>query len=281
MAHPPPTRCAACRSPLDSLAAVASRQRGLATWDQILAAGYSEREVDGMVSRSEIGPAPMCEYRLAGTEVTWEQVLLSAVLSLGGKAVASHSSAARLWNFAYTPESAIEVTVGRSQRTTSRSIVLHRSRCFDESDVTHRSGIPCTSFERTLCDCTTLLSTFQLGRALDDGLRRGLVSLARLTDCAARLESGPRRRMSTVQQLLSQRDQAFVAGGSAAELRVVRGIAHASLRPAGTSPSSSVAGRQVAARLRVARARGVHRVLRPRVHSLPAPSPTTTNVSVC
>ncbi len=160
-------------------------------------------------------------YRLAGTSASWEQMLLAAVMSVGTDALASHSSAARLWNFAYTPESSIEVSVGRDRRTTSRGIRLHRSRCIHSSDGVQRLGIPSTTFERTLCDCSTVLSEMQLGRTLDDGLRRNVASLARLRDAAHRVESGPGRRMSIIRSLLSERGTEFVPGGSASELHVL------------------------------------------------------------
>jgi very-short-patch-repair endonuclease len=160
-------------------------------------------------------------YRLAGTEISWEQTLLSAVLSVGDGALASHSSAAQLWSFTYSPEAAIEVSVGRGRRSTSRGIVLHRSRCLQESDAARRRGIPCTSFVRTLCDCSTALSEFQLGRTLDDGLRRGVTTIAGLVDCARRLESGPGRHMSTIRALLVTRHRDFNPGGSASERRVL------------------------------------------------------------
>jgi hypothetical protein len=89
-------------------------------------------------------------------------------------------------------------------------------------DVTERTGVPCTSFERTLCDCTTILSPFQLGRVLDDGLRRNLASLDRLTKCVFRLDSGPGRRLRVIQGLLAERDESFDPGGSASELRVLQ-----------------------------------------------------------
>jgi len=120
---------------------------------------------------------------------------MSAVLSVGGDAVASHSSAARLWEFAHQPETAIEISVGRDRRTTSRGVRIHRSRHPKDADATQRVGIPCTTFERTLCDCSTELTEFQLGRSFDDGLRRGVASIARLSECARRLESGPGRHM--------------------------------------------------------------------------------------
>lgn len=203
------------------MSAVASKQRGLATWDQLVGAGFSERRIGLLVERGHLARVRPRVYRLAGTEISWEQTLLRAVLSVGGEALASHSSAARLWAFAYAPEASIEISVGRRQRAETRGLRLHRSRCLDETDAARRSGIPCTSFERTLCDCSTLLSEFQLGRTLDDGLRRGFASVERLGECARRLESGPGRHMSAIRALLATRHRDFIPGGSASERRVL------------------------------------------------------------
>ena len=98
-----------------------------------------------------------------------------------------------LWEFVHRPEDTIDVTL-ESEFTPKRR-GLHRTTILPDEDRTVRSDIPCTTFERTLCDCTTLLSPFQLGRVLDDGLRRGEASLAKLQKCAARLDSGPGRRL--------------------------------------------------------------------------------------
>jgi hypothetical protein len=214
---------------LQEVSVVASKQYGLATWHQLLDSGFSERRIHGLVDRGHLRRVRPQVYCLAGSPSSWEQALLAAVLSVGGRGIASHSSAARLWTFAHSPESRIEVTVGRERATTSKGIRLHRSRCLEESDTATRRGIRCSTFERTLCDCTTVLSEFQLGRTLDDGLRRGLASLSRLRDCARRLESGPGRRMSIIRSLLAQRGLEFVPGGSAAELRVLEVLRGTSL----------------------------------------------------
>jgi hypothetical protein len=84
-------------------------------------------------------------------------------------------------------------------------------------------------FERTLCDCTSQLTQFQLGRVLDDGLRRGVVSLERLERCTVRLDSGRGRRLTVVKSLLAQRDADFHPGGSASELDVLRVVREAGL----------------------------------------------------
>jgi hypothetical protein len=96
---------------------------------------------------------------------------MATVLVVGEGAVASHGSPARLWNFVHRPELGVDV-LSRSELG-SRRRGVHRTTILPDEDVSVRSGMPCTSFERTLCDCTTLLSRLQLGRVLDDGLRRG------------------------------------------------------------------------------------------------------------
>jgi len=217
------------RSTLRHLSVIASKQRGLVTWYQLAEVGLSRRSVRTLAERGHIARVRPRVYRLAGTEVSWEQTLLSAVLSIGGPALASHSSAARLWAFAYLPETRIEISTGRDRRAETDGVVLHRSRCLDESEAARRDGIACTSFERTLCDCSTLLSDFQLGRTLDDGLRRGVASIARVGECARRLESGPGRHMSTIRALLATRHADFKPGGSASERRVLDVLRTASL----------------------------------------------------
>jgi hypothetical protein len=214
---------------LQKLAGIASRQRGLTTWDQLLEAGFSQRRIATLVGRDYLTRVRPRVYRVAGSEISWEQTLLSAVLSVGGYALASHTSAARLWGFTHSPEPVIEISVGRERRTTSHGVALHRSRCLDRTDATRRHGIPCTSFARTLCDCSTVLSEFQLGRTLDDGLRRGVATVADLIECARRLESGPGRHMSAIRALLTTRHRDFVPGGSASERRVLDVLRSASL----------------------------------------------------
>ncbi len=159
-------------------------------------------------------------FGLVGSRDTWERGLSAVVLSVEG-AVASHASAARLWNFEARPEDRYEITAARDCWARLQGVVLHRSGTLSDEDVVRRSDIACTSFERTLCDCTALLSEYQLGRVLDDGLRRGVASLRRLSNCSERFESGPGRHMSIVRSLLAARGVGFNPGGSRSELYVL------------------------------------------------------------
>jgi len=208
---------------------VASSQWSLVTQAQLTDAGVSDGQRVNLLRSGLLRVVRRQVYALVGAPRSWQQIAMAAVLAAGDGAVASHATATRLWEFAYLPEESVDVTVERD--SPSRLAGMRRTTILPEMDVTERFGIPCTSFERTLCDRTTVLSPFQLGRVLDDGLRRKLASIEQLTSCVFRLDSGPGRRLRVVQQLLVERDSSFHPGGSASELRVLEVLKQAGVPP--------------------------------------------------
>ena len=203
-------------------------QRGLVTIEQLRGARIDDDRRYRLVKKKVLRRLRPSVYGIVGAPDTWERGLLALVLSTE-HAVASHASAARLWSFAVRPEDRYEITVPRSGPTRLPAGIVHRSDTLHDEDVRRRDGIPCTSFERTLCDCSALLSPSQLGRVLDDGLRRNVASLDRLKRCAERLESAPGRHMSGVRWLLAERGRGFHPGGSRSELLVLEVIREAGL----------------------------------------------------
>ncbi len=218
-------------SPLLAVAPLMAGQHGLVTRVQLLESGASERQVDRLVRTGELQRVRRGVYVPAGVPRSWSQALYAGVIAGGPGAVASHSSAARLWGFAYWPDAGFEITVPRGRAPRLEGIRVHSSCFLDASDVSERDGVPCSSFERALCDVTTQLSWLQTARTLDDGLRRNLASVERLRDCVLRLDSGPERRLSVVQGLLAERDATYDPGGSASELRILHAIRQAELPP--------------------------------------------------
>ena len=200
---------------------VLKSQHGLVTLCQLVDGGLTDDQVRGLVRRRLLRRLRPRVFGLVGAPESWERGLLAAVLSFDGS-VASHSAAARLWGFDPGPEHRYEVTISREKYVTMKGVTVHRSGTLVECrDLGVRTGVPCTTFERTLCDCTTILSLRQLGRVLDDGLRRSVASLARLRDCCERIESGPGRHMSAVRGLLVERGVGFNPGGSRSELQIL------------------------------------------------------------
>ena len=204
-------------APLESLFA---SQLGLVTMQQLLDEGVTVDRTHRFVRRKVLHRLRPRVYGLVGATDSWERGLLAVVLSVPGSA-ASHSSAARLWDFEPRPEDRYEITVKRECYVDMPGVVLHRSRTIGDLDVVNRNGFTLTSFERTLSDCTTLLSEHQLGRVLDNGLRRGVASLVRLHECSERNESGPGRHMSVIRSLLAERGIGFDPGGSRSELQLL------------------------------------------------------------
>jgi hypothetical protein len=210
---------------------IASGQWSLVTRQQLLDAEIPASKIASFLRSGVLRRAGSRVYATCGSPRSWEQNVLASVLSVGAGAVASHATAARLWQFSHLPMDRMDITLEADPSSTTwvRGTGIHRTRVLPPDDLVTRAGIPCTNFERTLCDCTTILSPFQLGRILDDGLRRGDANLDRLLRCAARLDSGPGRRLGVIKRLLSERDASFDPGGSASELHVLKVVRDAGL----------------------------------------------------
>ena len=208
-----------------------SRQHGLVTRSQLLQAGASPSQVHRLLRARALQRVRPGVYVLTGSPRTRQQALLGAVLAGGDGAVASHSSAAWMWNFPVGVDTGFEITVLRPRHPEISGVRVHTTTILEPEDTTTRAGVPCTSFERTFCDSTWGHSFAQLGRVLDDGLRRGVTSIERVHSCLIRLDSGPLRKLTIVQGLLRERGVGYNPGGSNAELRVLRVLTDAGIPP--------------------------------------------------
>jgi hypothetical protein len=180
----------------------------------------SRARIETLVRRATLVRVAPAVYRVNGAPHTWEAQLHGFVLAAGPGAVAARRAAAGMWACRYVDRETFDVLTLHERRR-RRGIGVHRTVFLDDEDVTEREGIPVTTFERTLCDLTTELSYLQLGRAIDDGLRRGVVDMATLRRCAQRLASGPGRRLSVIWPLIDARSGDYDPGGSGSELKVL------------------------------------------------------------
>jgi hypothetical protein len=203
-------------------------QLSLVTRQQLIDAGLTRAQIRTLLRQQILRVMRPQVYGLVGVADSWTRGLLAVVLSCEG-AIASHAAAAGLWALEPRPEPRFEISVEAGRAPELEGVTVHRSRTLCPEDIVVRHGVPCTSFERTICDCTTLLSQFQLAQALDDGLRRSIANLDRLRRCCERNESGPGRRMSKVRTLLVERGAAFNPGGSRSELQILEVFRRAQL----------------------------------------------------
>lgn len=212
-----------------ALAALARRQHGLVTTRQaadVLSADQVRYRIrTGRLERVHPGV-----LRIAGAPEGWEPAVMAAVLASGSGAVASFLAAAHLWNLAgFWEMPPVEITTPTRRRTRLADVLVHDSQVLDGIHVARRHAIPVTSVARTLCDLTACCWPNQVGRALDDALRRKLVSLKRVDAVFDDLASRGRRRSTVMRGLLAERGPSFHPGGSDPEVRMVRTLLSAGL----------------------------------------------------
>ncbi len=191
--------------------------------------GFGRRQVEDRVRRGHwVGLRPGV-YAMAGMPPSRDQALLAVLLSIGGQAVVSHGSAARVWEMKGVAEPEhITVTVGLDRVVRLEGVLGHRSGTLFDEDVVVVRGVVATSQARTLIDLSGSLSTGQLGQALDQSLRKGL-RLEAVRRCAGRLAPAPGRRMTRVHTLLAGRLPGYDPGDSDLETRALRVLVSAGL----------------------------------------------------
>lgn len=216
-------------APLARLAPTARRQHGLLTRVQILEV-CTRRQLEHLTRRGTLVRVLPQVYRIAGAPDGWEPALMAAVLAAGHGAVGSFLAAAHLWTLAgFWAAPPVEITTPSRWHVRLPDVVVHDSEILDGIHVDRRRSIPVTSVARTLCDLTACCTPNQVARALDDALRRKLVSLKRVHAVYDDLATRGRRRSTVMRTLLDERGPSFHPGGSDPEVRMVRVLTTAGL----------------------------------------------------
>lgn len=171
-------------------------------------------------------------YRIAGSQPSWEQSLMSVVLAAGPHAVASHSSAAALLGIpGFRRGEGTEITTLRGQRHRPPDGIVHRSGVLPASHLSVVTGIPATNAARTLVDLAGVLPPGRTERAVDNCLSIGLVTRSQLRAVTAHLarpgQSGP----ALMRRLLDERGDGYIAPASELEARFLAVVRAADLAP--------------------------------------------------
>jgi hypothetical protein len=164
------------------LAGFARRQFGIAPRSQLLDVGLERHHIDYLMRSGRLEQIFLAVYRVAGVPVSWEQMLLAACWAGGVRSVASHRSAAALWELPGGAE-ILEVTSPRWRRARHEGVITHESRRIDPLDLTIVVGaIPVTRPARTFLDCCSLVERGVLEEqtaelVLQEAIRRNLVDI--------------------------------------------------------------------------------------------------------
>ncbi|HWC12471.1 MAG TPA: DUF559 domain-containing protein [Acidimicrobiales bacterium] len=201
---------------------IARTQDGLVTLEQARAAGLSARGARRRVELGRWQRSLQGVYRAAGAPRSWRQDLLAACLAAGPEAVASHRSAAALWDLDGIGPGWLELSVSRPRCHRLPGVIVHRSTDLDLTKAVVRAGIPVTDPARTILDLGAVAPVWKVEAALESALGRRLVSVAGLRVALAAVARRGRRGAGVLRALLEERSDAARVTESVLEQRLLR-----------------------------------------------------------
>ena len=210
---------------------ITARQLGLITRRQALAAGLSKKAIAHRVRTGIWMQRRPGLYVVAGMPWSWEQDVLGAVLLAGDLAWASHATSARSWRYlGFEDEERLEVTTPLDKRVRQGGVTVHRSGIIEDRDLRVVRGVPCMSPARTIVDLSARLSADRLGRLVDDGLRRGILTVGGLDHEVRRFwKYAPGRSPKTLEAVLTDRVPGYHGTKSDLEQDVYEAIVNGGL----------------------------------------------------
>jgi very-short-patch-repair endonuclease len=167
------------------IAALAARQRGVATRRQLLGAGLSSKEIASRGRAKRLLRLYPGVYAVGHAALRREGHWLAAVWASGAKAVLSHADAAAHWGLMPSRGRLIHVTTpSRSGRDPdSTQIRLHRVGTLRPWERALNEGIPTTSVARTLLDLSPTLRPRAMEDVIAHADRLGLFDLLAARRC--------------------------------------------------------------------------------------------------
>ncbi|HEX2393658.1 MAG TPA: type IV toxin-antitoxin system AbiEi family antitoxin domain-containing protein [Solirubrobacterales bacterium] len=169
------TECRAQRTWRErKLAHVAGEQHGILGRAQLLALGFSAKEITGRMLRGHLLVVHRGVYAVGHRVLTQHGRWMAAVLACGHPAVLSHWSAAQLLGIA--PGRAIAPEVSRPRRFRGRDGIRCHQMAIAEDEWEVVDGIPATSLSRTLFDLAAIGTEREVERAFQEA------EVKRLTD---------------------------------------------------------------------------------------------------
>jgi very-short-patch-repair endonuclease len=138
--------------------------------------------------------------------------------------MASHRSAAALWELPSGRTDRLELTCPRWRRARHADLLVHESTLIDDADAALVINIPCTSAARTLFDLARVLSPVMLDANMDSALRRGLVSIEQLEATVCRLATRGRPGGSRFRAVVAGRTAGAASPESVPERLLARAL---------------------------------------------------------
>jgi hypothetical protein len=209
----------------------AERRDGLVTTAVARSAGLSKAALEHERSSGRLRPVRRGVSVVNGAPPTWRQAVRAVLLSCGDHVAACRQTAATILGET-VPADEIHVISDLGHQVHLDGVISHRSGLLEDGDIIARDGMRCTSPLRTVIDLSGPMTAAELGKVVDDFLRRKLVRLEDLRQRVDRLRPAPGRSVATSRRVLAKRLPGYDPGESELEARIARVIdAHGLPRP--------------------------------------------------
>jgi len=187
------------QSALKALYEVAATQGGYFTAKQAARTGYTKQHIDYHVATSNFERVERGLFRLPTIPRSeYDEFIRFSLWSRGRndvpQAVVSHESALALHELSDVLPGKVHLTVPRAfRKRPPGNCQLHRGR-LDAGDISAWSGFRVTTPLRTLIDVAAdnAVPSEQLERAVQEAMDKGMVTLSKIKDAAARAGPGSR-----------------------------------------------------------------------------------------
>jgi hypothetical protein len=203
------------------LEALALRQQGLVARRQLVALGFSARQIQLLVASGLLVQVRRSVYRLLGAQTNWRMSAMAAVLAAGPAAVLSHRSAGVLWGLLDQHDDHGRLEITTPKWSNLQDVLTHRG-AITGKEKTVRFRIPVTTPERTLLDLANSIEAGELGRLCDEALRRRLLNIGKLRTVVEAHQGSGRRKLKPVVSVLSDRLPGYDPGANEWELGMDR-----------------------------------------------------------
>jgi Transcriptional regulator, AbiEi antitoxin/Protein of unknown function (DUF559) len=211
----------AARSEWNRLIAwIAARQHGVVALRQLIAIGMKPSTVRYRVAVHQLVPVFRGVYGVAMAPLGIHGRWMAAVLTSGPGAWLSHAAAGALWEIRPSAATRIDVTSRHRRGRGQDGIRAHGADTIDPQDVTERTGIPCTTVERTIIDLSGMLHPSAVEYAIHRAQVRDLLDVAALEAAIERHPSRPGTRC--LRSILGMETAAERRTKSRGEVRLLR-----------------------------------------------------------
>ncbi|HEX7119006.1 MAG TPA: type IV toxin-antitoxin system AbiEi family antitoxin domain-containing protein [Longimicrobiales bacterium] len=168
------------------ITSIASRQHGVVTRGQLLAAGIGPDVIDRRLKAGVLHPLHRGVYRV-GPVAAPRAREMAACMACGRSAVVSHGSAAALWGLlpVAAHRAPVDITITRGNRG-RLGVRVHRVRRLCSDEVTKLDSIPITTPARTLLDLSGTIEPRELEQALAEAFAQRLARPAAIRRVLAR-----------------------------------------------------------------------------------------------